>query len=542
MSKSGYQRRSSKNPSLRSSTSSLAPSAVFSTTSSYGTPRSSLGPSASLRELPEDTSCHGESVHEHEHWCTYGEHLKPTKTCEGWKRHEREHEVPYLCMPNGPVEFTLDGKRCALCFKADPDAEHLARHKVSICVGKFREPLKKSRKTDMVEHLARHRVHSKDAAALADRWRYALNKKNFSCGLCVRIFSSITERSNHIDNEHWRHGQNMSAWELSNCIRGLLLEAKVQAAWRCVLASYPNVVESHLRWEMPLAEGLQLRLERGQERPIILAKAALQLSNHGQIQGSQESLTATTGREETLFGPVLAATPHPEAATGFSLPDSTYEHRLPSYMQPCTSASASLVLPESVSSSNFEIAGTEFPNSQYDSLTSSELFDGSFQHNGYRNDKFLHLGPLIDLDIGEMSPQLSTYDFPTEWPSMDTNQLLHDNTQVRGHLIETGTLLVAQMSSPRHVQAAAYANPDRQRQTLDSRNDASASNSSRLPTSKFSHSSMGQYSHHGNSFNLRDKPLPPEPLSDLRGNPNPAGEQRPTSPMDIDTGSIQHCT
>ena len=159
----------------------------------------------------------------------------------------------------------------------------------------------------MIVHLAKHRVHSQDAAALAEKWRYSSNKKNFSCGFCVMFFSSIAERSNHIDNEHWRQGQTMDAWELSNCIRGLLLERKVQAAWRSLLRSYPNVVECDLRWEMPLAEGLQSRLEKGEEPPEVLAKAALRLSAYGQLRPSQEGFKAPTGREEIRFRPIPAA-------------------------------------------------------------------------------------------------------------------------------------------------------------------------------------------------------------------------------------------
>ena len=271
-----HQRKTSTNPSLRSSTSSFAASTIFSSSSIHGTPRSSIGHGTSIPELPEDIACNDESIHAH--WCTYGEHPKPISKCDGWKRHEKEHEVGYLCMPNGPVVDTQHGRMCALCDEADPGPTHLAsQHNNLICAGKFKEPLKKSRKTDMIKHLALHRVNKEDAAKLAERWRIPLNKKFFSCGLCVIFFSSITERSNHIDNEHWRRGQNMDAWELSNTIRGLLREPEMQTAWRSLLRSYPNVIESSLRWEMPRAEGLQLRLEKREEPTLVLAKVALQL-------------------------------------------------------------------------------------------------------------------------------------------------------------------------------------------------------------------------------------------------------------------------
>ena len=145
------------------SANSTGPSAVISTSSSCSNPRSSLDHSFSL---PEGGA----------HYCPYCEHPKPIYTCDGWKRHKKEHELVYLCMPNGPVENTKHGTRCVLCLKEDPDEEHLSWHRASFCVGKFGEPHKISRKPGMVLHLAKHHVHSEDAAALADKWRHHLNK------------------------------------------------------------------------------------------------------------------------------------------------------------------------------------------------------------------------------------------------------------------------------------------------------------------------------------------------------------------------------
>lgn len=225
-------------------------------------------------------------------------------------------------MPHGPVVNTQHGSICALCCKEDPDADHQAWHNISTCVGKL---VKKSRRTDMITHLAQqHRVHSQVGAALTDQWRYDSNKKYFSCGFCVTVFSSILERSNHIDNEHWRHGQNMDSWELSTLIRGLLSEPKVQAAWRVLLKSYPSLIESDLRWEMPSAKGLQLRLEKSEEPGPVLAKAALERSNYGRIQGFK----ATTDRDEMAFDQYSAGLLSPAIAIVVRLSTSTCYHSL----------------------------------------------------------------------------------------------------------------------------------------------------------------------------------------------------------------------
>ena len=531
----GHRRRPSTNPSLRSSTSSLAPSAIFSTISSYGTPRSSIGNGTSLPELPEAIACNGEP--EHEHWCTYGEHPKSIRTCEGWKRHEREHEVPYVCMPNGPVENTDRGTRCALCFEADPDADHLARHKVSICAGKLKEPLKKSRKTDMIVHLAKHRVHSKEATALAEQWRYSLNKKYFSCGLCVTIFLSITERSNHIDNEHWRKGQNMDAWKVSNCIKGLLLEPKLQAAWRSLLKN-PDVVESDLHWEKPLAEGLQLRLEKGQESPAVLAEAVLEFSNWGRIRPSQKSKVARIDRERLMFHPPFPTSSSPAATTAVLLPNNTYQLP-PNYRYP--HAPFARFQTESLSSGTAQTSGMEFSIPRCDAPpVQSALFATSFQSDCFSSDTLSQQDPPIHLDTGEIPSHLTTSTFPTEWSSMDTDQILDDSPRIRDHLIESGALLMSQMSSPRLGQSAAYAISDEQAHDTVPRNDFPTSHLGRSLTSSFYHGSMTGHSNHGYGYNIRDKPLPPEPPCDLPTNADRATEHRPNTPMDFCTGSNQY--
>ena len=426
----------------------------------------------------------------------------------------------YRCMPNGPVENTERGTRCVLCLKEDPDEDHLSRHKVSICVSEFGESLKKSRKTDMIAHLAKHRVHSKDAAALADKWRYSLNKKNFSCGLCVKLFSSIVERSNHIDNEHWRHGQTMDAWELSNCIRGLLLERKVQAAWRSLLRYYPNVVERNLRWELPLAEGLQSRLEKGEDPPEVLAKAALQLSSYGQLRPSQQELSVPIGREEIRSRPIPAA---PSYSTYQSLPDGTQ-----------SSAYMTSRLPRSPSSGNVASYSTGLPELNPGlSLIPSAAFGDSFQHDWVFSNALLNPAPLVGLNTGETSWQSSTNAWSTD---LLPNQPLDDHTRIQDHLSETGALLMAQMTSPRRDQPAAHAGLSGQGPTWNSPADVNTANAPRIPTSAYSHRSAGQPSNHDYGFDLRNKPLPPGPPVDLPGNANKPFERRPTTPMDLNTG------
>ena len=528
---SRHERRPSTNPSLRSSTSSLAPSAVFSSNSSSGTPRSSLGHGTSLPGLPEGIAINDEPSHPH--WCTYGEHSRPITTCEGWKRHEREHEEGYRCMPNGPVERTQHGLICALCHKPAPDKTHLARHNISICVGNSREPLKKSRRSDMIRHLAQHGVNNNDSALLADRWRYSLDKKYFSCGLCIMIFSSITERSNHVDNEHWRRGHNMDAWELSNSIRGLLQGPEVNAAWYALLRQYPDLVESNLRWEIPLAEGLQLRLEKGADPGPILAKAALELSNYGQIGPNQEGLMASRGRGEMVFSPVSTAPRSPATATVVPFSTSTYRS-MSNHAHPRTPLSR--LLPRSPSSSHVDILSTAVRSPPRDpALDFPTLFEDSYQP-GFPQNTLLRPGPLTDPNITDNPSQVSTHADPTTWSSMNISQPCTDNSRIQGHLNESGALLLAQISPPQHEQPANYPTFDGQWLDPESRNDVNISSTSRPPTSNFFHEWTAHLSTHEYDFGFRGKPLPPLPAPGPPRNASGAAEHRSNTPMDLGTG------
>ena len=385
----------------------------------------------------------------------------------------------------------------------------------------------------MVKHLKEHRVHSKDAVALADQWRYALNKKVFSCGFCVIIFSTKMDRWNHIDKDHWRHGQDMSSWDLSNCIRGLLLEGRLQAAWRFLLRSHPDVVESSLRWEMPTAEGLQLRLETLVESVTVLARAALTLSSYGEGLSSQEALTATSG------SPVFAA---PRSLTAATVPPSSSIYQPLSDYTP-THASVPRHLPRSLPSRMFETSSATLPTPDCDpsltsSLTSSTYCDDLVEGGDVLDETFLQIESLMDPNIGDILSQPSPYAWPSDWQAMDTCQHLDDNTRTKDplNLSESGALLIAQMSLPQHGQQSAYATIDGQAPALNSQNGINTSNTTRSPTSIFHHTSTAQLSDHNYGFNFRNKPLPPEPSTSVPRSSSRATPHRPNTPMDLGIG------
>ena len=216
----------------------------------------------------------------HKRWCTYGKHSNVFITSDGWKRHMKEHDRLYFCMPRGPMELIEGIHKCAFCGIPNPSATHLKDHRAFECVGPFNMPLSKTRKSNIKKHLLSHGVIEQAVSELADSWRLELDRKAFSCGFCVVLFDTHGQQLNHIDMEHFAKGQGMNEWSQTNVIKGLLLHPPVNIAWQVVLESNPSIDALKLHWDTPNAETLQLWLEMGSLRGDELAIAALKASSH----------------------------------------------------------------------------------------------------------------------------------------------------------------------------------------------------------------------------------------------------------------------
>ena len=92
-------------------------------------------------------------------------------TCDGWKRHMKEHESLYPC-------------------------------NVCAASGKIRSY---SRKINLLRHLKTHSFSNDVSSTLADTWNKTFEKKYFGCGFCVFLCTSLTEQLTHIDSEHFRN-------------------------------------------------------------------------------------------------------------------------------------------------------------------------------------------------------------------------------------------------------------------------------------------------------------------------------------------------
>ena len=216
---------------------------------------------------------------DHLHWCVVCDKPREIKTCDGFKRHMREHETRFYCMLNGPVVDTENGPKCAFCNVLSPDPEHLGTHNIALCMNKSPADRSYSRKELLTKHLKHHGIL--EASTLADQWRFTINKKYFACGFCGSYYDSLVEQMNHIDAMHYMFSENITSWDSNKAIRGLLSQPGMKDCWQTLLATNPYLQASSLTWKPTLAKALQTRLEQSEETTEILFTAAIDQSNYG---------------------------------------------------------------------------------------------------------------------------------------------------------------------------------------------------------------------------------------------------------------------
>ena len=235
-------------------------------------------------DQPGSVPIHGQgpvatAYNDHLHWCVVCDDPGEIKTCDGFKRHMREHETGFYCMLKGPVVDTENRPKCVFCNVLHPDSEHLGTHNIYLCINKSLADRSYSRKELLAKHLKHHGIV--EASLLADQWRYTTNKKSFACGFCGSYYDSLVEQINHIDVMHYRFLENINNWDSNKAIRGLLSQPGMKDCWRILLATNPYLLGSSLTWKPTLAKALQLRLERSEETSETLFTAAIDQSNYG---------------------------------------------------------------------------------------------------------------------------------------------------------------------------------------------------------------------------------------------------------------------
>lgn len=218
------------------------------------------------------------------------------KNCDGWKRHMKEHETVWPCMPNGACEISGTGRSCVLCGSLNPNEIHLTGHAMRDCGDTSTKPRNFSRRMNLEKHLSQsHAVPPHRTRGLAETWRKTLGKKNFACGFCICIFSTLHDQLNHIDNDHFKKGQQITEWSATNVVRGLLLSPEVAKSFQTMLSMEPYAIARDLHWDKRSVEDLQRRLEIAEDTADTLASEAYQMLTCSLSQRDSYGDYASTG-------------------------------------------------------------------------------------------------------------------------------------------------------------------------------------------------------------------------------------------------------
>ena len=162
-----------------------------------------------------------------------------------WKKHEKEHEVTYICMIGSSQEASQ-------MIGAKTESHNICDF---FC----------KRRDHIVTHLhKRHEIHKvAQARTLANQWRRTTGKMFWSCGFCIRLFTAFAERLEHIGSEHYERNQTYEEWDTTKLIRGLLLQPGVQRAWDAILATGPVHHFEDFVWDRRTSEEIRYPLEMG---------------------------------------------------------------------------------------------------------------------------------------------------------------------------------------------------------------------------------------------------------------------------------------
>ena len=210
---------------------------------------STISPDSRYYSVSGDSSA-SSSLDRHQHWCFICKNPRRFSTCDGWKRHMRQHETKYPCL----VCESQKGSN-------DTNAPAFRRR----------------------EHLLSHlRVHGGlHYTVQADNWRRIQQNKFYACGFCMALFGTLAGYLNHIDQQHYRNHETLEHWDGNKVILGLLQQPLVREAWQRILASKFLSEQLSFTWEKTARSGLQHLLETSVEAPEALAMAALTTSVNG---------------------------------------------------------------------------------------------------------------------------------------------------------------------------------------------------------------------------------------------------------------------
>jgi len=172
---------------------------------------------------------------------------------------------------------------------------------------------------NLINHVE-HFHGASDGRRLAEKWRNTNKngKKYYACGVCISCYTSLAEQTNHIDVQHWNHGQELKDWQPNNVILGLLLQPNVHDAWNGLVARHNVPRATHFSWHTSIIGDLQQKLEQSRDSAENLARWTFMQSSYYQRHGAEIETSAQSGLlDNACREPRVALTPQmPEKESG----------------------------------------------------------------------------------------------------------------------------------------------------------------------------------------------------------------------------------
>jgi hypothetical protein len=153
----------------------------------------------------------------------------------------------------------------------NPSQAHLEAHNILQYDGRLGKAITRSRKGNFGRLLKRHKASDEKIKVLLDKWCHRQKKKAYSCGFCISVFTTLPERTSHIDREHYAKGKHIDDWDDTVVIKGLLLQRDVHQECARLFPVDPSLMEARISWPPSVVETLQLQLELGEEAAKDLA-------------------------------------------------------------------------------------------------------------------------------------------------------------------------------------------------------------------------------------------------------------------------------
>ena len=195
---------------------------------------------------------------------------------------------------------------CSHCGTLNPGEEHSRVHGIERCNTQYK------RREKIVKHLKDYHMVSERAVgeSLADNWRCDQGKQFWACGFCVMLFDSFKDRLHHI-GKHYDEGQRLEQWDANKVIGGLLLQPRVNGAWKRLVDVHHCYNASELTWDTSDWKDLQHKLEIGptdERSSESLAEAAYRASKMPSGQDSYEHAIGLSNGSQYPFPPELTST------------------------------------------------------------------------------------------------------------------------------------------------------------------------------------------------------------------------------------------